>query len=84
MSIIDRLRDRLIDDWRQAWRLWSVRLAALAGAIAAAIVGSPQLLLGLIAHAPDRWRPLAAAAAGVIVFLVPAITRVIRQGGKDG
>lgn len=33
---------KLIDGWRQAWRLWSVRVSALG-----------TLLMGLVALAPD-------------------------------
>lgn len=73
----------LVEDVRQAWRWWSVRLAALAGAGAAALVAQPQILTGLVAYVPERWRPLASALAGVAVFAAPTIARLIQQGSKS-
>lgn len=75
----------LVEDARQWWRWWSVRMAALAGVVAGALVAQPQILTGLVAYVPERWRPLASALAGVVVFAAPTIARLIKQGGKvDG
>lgn len=75
----------LVDDVRQAWRWWSVRLAMVAGIGAGALVAQPQLLTGLVAYVPEQWRPLASAAAGIVVFGAPTIARVLQQGSKpDG
>lgn len=58
---------RLIDNWRQAHRLWSVRLLALAGAVAALEPLAPQLAAVL----PERWYGWA--------MLAVAIARLIKQ-----
>jgi hypothetical protein len=79
-----KFRDRFIDDLGQAWRFWSVRLAALAGALAAAIVADPHILVKLVDHLPEDWRPTFAGIAAFLVFIIPTLTRVTKQGGgKD-
>ena len=48
---------KLIEQARQFWRFWTVRLAVLAGVIAGAIVNQPSILTGLIAYVPLGLRP---------------------------
>ncbi|MBB3955926.1 hypothetical protein [Novosphingobium sediminicola] len=75
----------LVDDARQAWRWWSVRMAALAGVLAGALVAQPQILTSLVAYVPERWRPLTSALAGLAVFAAPTALRLLQQGSKpDG
>lgn len=74
----------LVDDARQWWRWWSVRMAMVAGAVAGALVAQPQILTSLVAYVPDRWRPLASALAGLTVFAAPTIARLVQQGGGNG
>lgn len=75
----------LVDDARQWWRWWSVRMAALAGIAAGALVAQPQILTALVAYVPERWRPLASALAGIAVFAAPTLARLIQQRSKtDG
>ena len=74
----------LVDDARQWWRWWSVRLAALAGVVAGALVAQPQILTGLVAYVPEQWRPAASALAGIAVFAAPTIARLVQQGGGNG
>lgn len=57
----------LIDNWKQAHRLWSVRLLALAGLIAALEPLSPSLATLL----PERWYAWA--------MLIIGIARLIKQ-----
>lgn len=52
---------RLIDNWKAAHRLWSVRLLALAGLIAALEPLSPQMAALL----PERWYTWAMLAIGI-------------------
>lgn len=74
----------LVDDVRQCWRWWSVRMAALAGVMAGALVAQPQILTGLVAYVPAQWRPVASALAGIVVFAAPTIARLVQQGGGHG
>jgi hypothetical protein len=63
---------RLITGWRQAWRLWSVRIAALGAALMSAWPALPTQLLTALPYA-DR---LAA-----LMFVAVAFARVVAQGG---
>ncbi|RSU73168.1 hypothetical protein BRX37_16575 [Sphingomonas sp. S-NIH.Pt3_0716] len=63
----------LIEEVRQFWRFWSVRLAIVAGVIAGAIVEQPEILTGLIAYVPMALRPAASAVIGAAVFLLPTL-----------
>lgn len=76
------LRARLIDDARLWWRMWSVQGAALFGLLAASITANPGLLLGLIAHIPDKWRGWAAVATFIVTFGVPTLLRLVKQPEK--
>jgi hypothetical protein len=79
------LRLRLVDDARQWWRFYSVRAAAGAGMVAGWAVSCPQQVFGLIAYVPDFWRPLAGALVGFLVFALPTVLRLWKQGSKpDG
>lgn len=71
---------KLIEFWTvHLKKSWSIRLAAVFGALTAALVASPQLLLGLINFVPEEWRPIAALVSGAIAFVLPALSRLISQ-----
>jgi hypothetical protein len=75
------LKDRLVADCSRWWKLASVWLAALAGALSAVIVANQGLALALIGYLPSGFgRTLVAVAIGMVVFVVPTITRLWKQG----
>lgn len=76
----------LIAEWRGAWRWWSVRIAGIAAIIAGVLTAHPSLLLGLIAMLPGGvWRNVMAAGVGLVVFVIPTLARLWKQGGgADG
>lgn len=71
----------LIEDCRNWWRMWSVRLAALAGIVAGVLSASPGLLTWLVNEflPSGPWRVVASALIGLVVFVIPTITRLIPQ-----
>lgn len=70
---------------REAWKLWSVKLAAVAGILAAVIASNQSIALGLVYFLPEGpWRIVTAIGIGVVVFVIPTITRMMKQGDKDG
>ena len=71
----------LVDDARQAWRWWSVHMAAIAGVVVAALVAQPEILTGLMAYVPTHWRPVASSLAGALAFAAPTLARLLKQGG---
>lgn len=65
---------------RSAWKLWSVKLAAVVAILAGLLAGNQSIALGLIYFLPDGpWRVVIAIAVSVIVFVIPTITRMIQQ-----
>lgn len=80
----------LIDNARVWWRLWSVRLAALAGVVAAYLAGNPDQTQDLLNLLPDGpMRTLASIGVGLFVFALATGARLARQPSvaaepKDG
>lgn len=75
----------LIEGWRHAWRLASVRLAALVAILAGIITANPSLALGLIAFLPGGfWRVVVAIGVSIVVFVIPTLTRVLKKEPGNG
>ncbi len=73
----------LIDEARQWWRMWSVRLAALAGIAAGYLAANPDVTESILALLPEGpWRVLASAAIGLFVFGAATGARLLRQPVK--
>ncbi|MGV7119541.1 DUF7940 domain-containing protein [Sphingopyxis sp. 550A] len=73
----------LIDNAGQWWRMWSVRLAALAGVVAAYLAANPDQTQSLLDVLPDGpLRVLASIGIGVFVFGLATGTRLMRQPEK--
>jgi len=74
----------LIDEAGNWWRLWSVRLAAFAGVIAAYLAANPAQTEELLAILPDGpLRVLASAGIGLLVFGLATGTRLAKQPTKE-
>jgi hypothetical protein len=72
---------KLIDECRLWWRLWSVRLAAVAATLSAILTAEPTLLLSLVDRLPEPWRTAIVPAVWVVVFGLPLLARLARQPG---
>ena len=71
----------LIEDWAgKVWKLWSVRLAALAGIVAGYFAAYPNELQKLVGMVPEAYRPLASLLIGVFVFATATGSRLVKQG----
>lgn len=71
----------MIENWTQkVWKLWSVRLAALAGVVAAYFAAYPGELQKLVSMVPEGYRPLASMAIGLFVFATATGSRLVKQG----
>lgn len=74
---------KLIDNWKESWRFWSMRLAALGTAIATVLVASPEaayttwsvLPQEVKEMLPPEWTPL----IGIGIFACSMVARVIKQ-----
>ena len=71
----------LIKNFRQAWKLWSVRLAAVTAILATIIAANQSIALGLIYFLPPEGplRTIVAVVIGIVVFVIPTVTRLMKQ-----
>lgn len=71
----------LIAECRSWWKLWSVRLAAIAGVLSGVIVAAWPVAHWLInSFIPDGpLRIVMGVALGTIVFAIPTLTRLLPQ-----
>ncbi|NBW44233.1 MAG: hypothetical protein EBR45_01495 [Betaproteobacteria bacterium] len=70
---------KLIDNIQDAWRFASIRLAVLAGIIAAWAASDPAGFTALVDTLPAWARPL----VGLAVFAAATLARVTKAGGQD-
>ncbi|SMD05630.1 hypothetical protein [Novosphingobium sp. B1] len=71
----------LIEDWAEkVWKLWSVRLAAIAGIVAGYFAAYPSELQKLVEMVPEAYRPVASILIGVFVFTTATGSRLVKQG----
>ena len=75
---------KLIEEARQFWRFWTVRLALVAGVIAGAIVEQPGILTGLVAYVPVELRPAVSGLTGVVVFALPTLLHRFDRAKEAG
>lgn len=75
------MKIEFIEECREWWKLWSVRLAAIAGIIAAVLSASPGLLTWLVNEFfPDGpLRVVVSAGIGIVVFVIPTLARLMQQ-----
>lgn len=78
--MFDRLKDRLIiDHWREAWHLWSVRAAAAVGVGVSAIVAAPDVLLNVLNSLPPETRAAISPVVGIALGGAIALIRLWAQ-----
>lgn len=76
-----------IPNWRQAWRLWSVRVSAIGAAIFAVLLAAPAQVQDIWNALPPDVQAMIPNAKGVALAITVAATiaRVLQQKGKtDG
>jgi hypothetical protein len=69
------LTDRLVDDWRRAWRWWSVQLHAFATGLLYVVQFAPVIPPELQAVIPQPWGGIATAAWAALGLLA----RILKQ-----
>lgn len=71
---------KLIEEVRHAWKMWSIRIAAIAGILAGVIASNQSIALGLVYFLPEgKWRIVAGAGIGLVVFVIPTLARLMKQ-----
>lgn len=80
---MNKIKLELIEDWRNFWRFWSVRLGIVGSAITGVLIAFPDVALSawammpadLKSAIPERYMPL----IGVIILVASLIARAIKQ-----
>ena len=80
---MNKIKLELIEDWRNFWRFWSVRLGIVGSAITGVLIAFPDVALSawamlpadLKAAIPERYMPL----IGVVIFVASLVARAIKQ-----
>lgn len=80
---MNKIKIQLIEDWRNFWRFWSVRLGVIGSALTGWLVAFPDQALqvwallpaDLKAFFPEQYMPL----FGVGIFVLSLIARAIKQ-----
>lgn len=73
----------IVSDWRTAWKMWSIRLAAAASAIIGYIINDPSVLFAVAGSLPEPLRIVFSALVGLLVFFLVAFTRLTKQKSLD-
>lgn len=76
---------KLVDNWKQAWRWWSVRLAAIGAAIAGTLIVAPESILQAWALLPADMQASIEAYRGYIAlaaFGLAIVARLVEQPKK--
>jgi len=68
---------------RAIWRMWSVKLAAMAGLVGGYFTAFPEQREALMAVIPEGWRPLAGIIVGFVIFATATGTRLVAQKPKE-
>ncbi|WP_343526754.1 hypothetical protein [Sphingomonas sp.] len=74
---------KLITNWRQSWRWWSVRVSAFGAAIFAFLLAAPDQVQAIWQALPPDVQTLIPNAKEIGLFLTVAVAvvRIIRQKG---
>ena len=80
---MNKIKLELIEDWRNFWRFWSVRLGIIGSAITGVLIEFPDVALSawammpadLKSAIPEHYMPL----IGVVIFVASLIARAIKQ-----
>nr|UVX85381.1 MAG: hypothetical protein [Bacteriophage sp.] len=79
---------QLVSEWKQAHKLWSMRLAAIGATLTSILIASPDAALyawnllpsDLKAYIPEKYTPL----IGVGIFILSMFARLIKQSNLKG
>lgn len=78
---------KLITNWRQSWRLWSVRVSAIGAMLFAFLLAAPDQVLAVWQALPTDIQALIpnAKEIGLALTVAAIAARVLRQkGAGDG
>lgn len=82
-AAINAFKKRLVDNAREVWRHWSLRLGAIGAAFVAWFVSSPETAIAAWAMLPDDLKghlpPQVVGYFGVLMFVCSLAAKFIKQ-----
>lgn len=79
---------KLVDEWRSAWRWWSIQLNALGNMLLVALLSFPDIAQQVWVALPDEARAMlperVAYWVPVIILIASGVARLVQQEKKDG
>lgn len=83
-GLFEKLGDRLIDEAKDWWKMWSSWLAIAWGVIVTAVWNSPETLQMVVNAMPEEVRALLSPLILGIVGGLPILVRLIKQQKLSG
>ena len=80
--MLQKLKDKLIEDARSWWKMWSSWLAVLWGMIVTMFWNDPGMLLSIANQLPPETRALLSPIVLGLVAGLPILVRLIKQQKK--
>lgn len=75
---------KLIENWRKFHKLWSVRISAIATAVWACLLTSPETMLAVLNQIPADMRSWLPSFIPIALFALVTFARVVRQDKING
>lgn len=75
---------KLIAEWKKFHRMWSVRVSAVATAIWAYLLASPETMLAVLNQIPADMRSWLPSFIPIALFALVTFARVVRQDKING
>lgn len=76
-SMTSKIQRKLVDDWRSAWRWWSMQLHVIGTSLVALFLLLPSMPREIQALIPVKWQAVAVA----VWFALGVIARLWKQKG---
>ena len=74
------IKDRLVDDWRSAWKWVSVQLAVVGSLLIGWFLAYPETILSTLNMLPAELRPWCPPAVSFGLFVLVLAARLWKQG----
>lgn len=82
-TVKEKIKPKLVDNWREFWRLWSVRLGAVGTALAGWFVMSPETAIHVWLMLPADLKaalpPQFVGYFGIGLFVLSMVAKLFKQ-----
>lgn len=74
--MLEKLKSRLVANWKESWRFGSVRLHAIATAVAIYVANNPNAINSILGQLPPRFQTPTLIAAGAAWLALGWLIRI--------